>query len=70
MSIERRHDGVDQSGSIFGRVDRAEIARGFGLRGATVNDASRFRPLFDAYRDQELAEVSRAQGFVSCAGFR
>src|SRR6266436_3695119 len=52
-----RHDGIDDSGAIFGRTDLAAIAKGFGLRGATVTDLSRIRPLFDAYQAQDKAEV-------------
>jgi acetolactate synthase-1/2/3 large subunit len=52
-----RADGVDDSGSIFGRTDLASIAKGFGLRGATVTDASQFKLLFDAYQAQDTAEL-------------
>jgi thiamine pyrophosphate-dependent acetolactate synthase large subunit-like protein len=52
-----REDGIDGSGAIFGRTDLAAVARGFGLRGATVTDASQFRPLFEAYAAQDRAEV-------------
>jgi thiamine pyrophosphate-dependent acetolactate synthase large subunit-like protein len=52
-----RADGVDESGSVFGHTDIAAIARGFGLRGATVTDADQFGPLFEAYQAQDLAEV-------------
>ena len=52
-----RADGVDDSGSVFGRTDFAAIAKGFGLRGTNVTDVAQFRPLFDAYRAQDKAEV-------------
>ena len=52
-----RADGMDDSGSIFGRTDLAAVANGFGLRGANVTDLSQFRPLFEAYRAQDTAEV-------------
>jgi hypothetical protein len=52
-----RADGVDDSGSIFGRTDLAAIAKGFGLRGANVSDVAQFKPLFDAYQGQETAEL-------------
>jgi thiamine pyrophosphate-dependent acetolactate synthase large subunit-like protein len=52
-----RADGMDDSGSIFGRTDLAAIARGFGLRGATVTDVSQFQALFDAYQRQDTAEL-------------
>ena len=38
-----RADGVDDSGSVFGRTDLAAIAQGFGLRGATVTDVGQIR---------------------------
>ncbi len=52
-----RADGIDDSGSIFGRTDLAAIAKGFGLRGATVTDVREFKPLFDAYQAQDMAEL-------------
>jgi len=52
-----RADGIDDSGSIFGRTDLAAIARGFGLRGTTVTDVNQFKPLFDAYQAQGTAEL-------------
>jgi acetolactate synthase I/II/III large subunit len=52
-----RADGMDETGSIFGRTDLASIARGFGLRGATVTDVSQFEALFDAYQRQDTAEL-------------
>jgi acetolactate synthase I/II/III large subunit len=52
-----RADGMDDTGSIFGRTDLAAIARGFGLRGATVTDVSQFQALFDAYQAQDTAEL-------------
>jgi len=52
-----RADGVNDSGSIFGRTDLAGIARGFGLRGTTVTDVSQLQPLFDAYQAQDTAEL-------------
>ena len=52
-----RADGIDDSGSVFGRTDLAAIAKGFGLRGTTVTDVSQFKPLFDAYQAQDKAEI-------------
>ena len=52
-----RADGVDESGSVFGRTDLAAIANGFGLRGTNVTDVNQFGPLFDAYLAQDQAEV-------------
>ena len=56
-----RADGVDDSGSVFGRTDFAAIAKGFGLRGANVSDVGQLRPLFDAYQAQDTAEVWNVQ---------
>jgi thiamine pyrophosphate-dependent acetolactate synthase large subunit-like protein len=52
-----RADGLDDSGSIFGRTDLAAIAKGFGLRGATVTDIGQFQSLFEAYQAQDKAEL-------------
>jgi acetolactate synthase-1/2/3 large subunit len=52
-----REDGIDDSGAIFGRTDLASIAKGFGLRGTTITDVSQFKPAFDAYQKQDVAEV-------------
>jgi acetolactate synthase I/II/III large subunit len=38
---ELRQDGIDESGAGFGRTDFGSIARGFGLRGTTVDDLDR-----------------------------
>jgi thiamine pyrophosphate-dependent acetolactate synthase large subunit-like protein len=52
-----RADGIDDSGSIFGRTDLAAIAKGFGLRGTTVTDVAQFQSLFDAYQAQDKSEL-------------
>jgi thiamine pyrophosphate-dependent acetolactate synthase large subunit-like protein len=52
-----RADGIDDSGSVFGRTRLDSIAQGFGLRGATITDLSRIKPLFDAYQAQDKAEL-------------
>jgi len=52
-----RADGVDDSGSVFGRTDIAAIAKGFGLRGANITDVKEFKPLFEAYQAQDTAEI-------------
>jgi thiamine pyrophosphate-dependent acetolactate synthase large subunit-like protein len=52
-----RHDGLDDSGAIFGRTDLAAIAKGFGLRGQNVTDASQFASLLNAYEAQDTAEI-------------
>ena len=56
-----RHDGIDDSGAVFGRTDLAAIAKGFGLRGHTITDLKQIKPLFDAYRVQDTAEVWNIQ---------
>ena len=52
-----RAEGIDDSGSVFGRTNIASIAQGFGLRGATVTDLAQLGPLFEAYQAQDKAEV-------------
>jgi thiamine pyrophosphate-dependent acetolactate synthase large subunit-like protein len=52
-----RHDGIDDTGAIFGRTDLAAIAKGFGLRGHTITDVSQIEPLFKAYAAQDKAEI-------------
>lgn len=52
-----RQEGMDDSAAIFGRPDFAAIAKGFGLRGATVTDVGQFEELFRAYEAQDTAEV-------------
>jgi thiamine pyrophosphate-dependent acetolactate synthase large subunit-like protein len=52
-----RQDGLDDSGAIFGRTDFGAIARGFGLRGATIGDLSQFSSLMQDFDAQDTAEV-------------
>jgi len=52
-----RSDGLDDSGAVFGRTDLAAIAKGFGLRGATITDVNQFPKLFEAYAAQDTAEL-------------
>jgi thiamine pyrophosphate-dependent acetolactate synthase large subunit-like protein len=52
-----RSDGIDDSGSVFGRGNLADIARGFGLRGATVTSPDQFRSLLDAFQGNAGAEL-------------
>jgi thiamine pyrophosphate-dependent acetolactate synthase large subunit-like protein len=56
-----RHDGIDDTGAIFGRTDLAAIARGFGLRGHTITDLKQIKPLFEAYAAQDQAEIWNVQ---------
>jgi acetolactate synthase I/II/III large subunit len=52
-----RADGVDDSGSMFGRGNLAEVARGFGLRGATVTSVDQFPGLLQAFETSVGAEL-------------
>jgi acetolactate synthase I/II/III large subunit len=52
-----REDGMDDSGAIFGRPDFAGIARGFGLRGATVTDVGQFKSLLKDFQAHDTAEI-------------
>jgi thiamine pyrophosphate-dependent acetolactate synthase large subunit-like protein len=52
-----RADGVDESGSMFGRGDLAEVARGFGLRGAAVTSAEQFAGLMRGFEGSAGAEL-------------
>ncbi len=52
-----RQDGLDDSAAMFGRTDFGAIARGFGLRGTTVEDLSKFESLMRDYAAQGTAEV-------------
>jgi thiamine pyrophosphate-dependent acetolactate synthase large subunit-like protein len=52
-----RQEGIDDSAAIFGRPDFAAIAKGFGLRGATVTDVRQLGELFENYQAQDTAEV-------------
>lgn len=52
-----RNEGFDDSAAIFGRPDFAGIAKGFGLRGATVTDIGQLQGLFEAYQANDRAEI-------------
>jgi acetolactate synthase-1/2/3 large subunit len=52
-----RQDGLDESGAVFGRTDFGSIARGFGLRGATITDLDALGPLMKSYDAQDTAEI-------------
>jgi acetolactate synthase-1/2/3 large subunit len=41
----------------FGRTNLAAIAKGFGLRGATVTDTAQLEPLLNAFAAQDKAEL-------------
>lgn len=52
-----RAEGIDDSGAVFGRPDLGSIARGFGLRGATVTEPGHFAELLRAYEAGDTAEI-------------
>jgi acetolactate synthase I/II/III large subunit len=52
-----RQDGLDDSVAIFGRTDFGAIARGFGLRGATVDNLSQLSSLMQDFDAQGTAEI-------------
>lgn len=52
-----RQEGIDDSAAIFGRPDFAAIAKGFGLRGATVTDVGQLKGLFEAYQAHDDTEI-------------
>jgi acetolactate synthase-1/2/3 large subunit len=52
-----RADGLSDHGATFGRGDLAGMSRGFGLRGATVDDLGQLPDLLAAHRDGALSEI-------------
>jgi thiamine pyrophosphate-dependent acetolactate synthase large subunit-like protein len=52
-----RSTSADKGGPDGYSSDLAAIAKGFGLRGATITDVSQFRPLFEADAAQDKAAV-------------
>ncbi|MDP3136229.1 MAG: thiamine pyrophosphate-binding protein [Burkholderiaceae bacterium] len=52
-----RAEGFDASQAVHGRRDFASIARGFGLRGATVNSGNQLKELFDEHAASPVATV-------------
>ncbi len=44
-----RHDGIDDFGSMFGRGDLGQIARGFGLDGRVINSTDELKPALEAF---------------------
>src|SRR5690606_3892526 len=45
----RRAEGVDAAGAVFGTTDLASVARGFGLEAATITDTGQVADLMDAF---------------------
>ena len=52
-----RANGVDPSGAIHGRGDIGAMARGFGLRGHTVNALGKMEGLFQEHQGSNTASV-------------
>ncbi|WP_193334787.1 thiamine pyrophosphate-binding protein [Devosia beringensis] len=55
-----RKDGIDDSGAVFGRPPFEAIAKGFGVRGATISDIAQFAGLmkdYEAHADVEIWDV-------------
>ena len=52
-----RADGVDEGGSTFGRGGLADIARGFGLGGATVTSTEQFPQLLQDFERSSGAQL-------------
>ncbi len=52
-----RSDGIDDSGSVFGRGDLGKVAEGFGLRGATITSADQFAERLEGFKSASGAEV-------------
>lgn len=52
-----RAGGLDDSGAVFGRPDFEAIAKGFGLRGATVTSLDQIEPLMNAYQEGDGAMI-------------
>lgn len=52
-----RAEGIDDSGAIFGRPAFESIARGFGLRGASVSDLALLPELFADFARQGDSEI-------------
>ena len=52
-----RAHGMDPSEAIHGRGDLAAVARGFGLRGVTVNALGRFEALLREHQKGDTAEL-------------
>jgi acetolactate synthase I/II/III large subunit len=52
--IHKMHsDGISAEGATFGRGDLAAVARGFGLRGRTINNGDQFATAFEEFRRAE-----------------
>ena len=52
-----RHEGIDDSGAVFGRPPFESIAQGFGLVGAEVRDLGKVTGLFNEFAAQGEAGI-------------
>ena len=52
-----RHDGLDDSGAIFGRTDFTSISKGFGLRGTAISNLDQCAVLLRDYEASGTAEI-------------
>lgn len=52
-----RKDGIDESGSVFGRGDLGAIARAFGLEGRVITSVDQIPAAFEAFCSHQGAEV-------------
>ena len=52
-----RAQKMDASESIHGRGDLAAVAKGFGLRGATVTALGRFEALLREHQKSDIAQL-------------
>ncbi|MGI4944766.1 MAG: hypothetical protein ACRYHQ_30130, partial [Janthinobacterium lividum] len=52
-----RADGLSDHGATFGRGNFAGMAKGFGLRGETIDDLGQLTRLLDAHRRAEQSEI-------------
>ena len=52
-----RHDGIDDSGSVFGRGDLGAISRGFGLDGRIIKTPEDLPPALEAFANSPGAAL-------------
>lgn len=52
-----RKDGIDESGSVFGRGDLGAIARAFGLEGRVITSVDQIPAAYEAFCSHQGAEV-------------
>ncbi|GGE32813.1 acetolactate synthase I/II/III large subunit [Agaricicola taiwanensis] len=52
-----RSDGIDDSGSTFGRGDLGKLAQGFGLRGSTITSPDQFAERLEGFKGGAGSEI-------------